>query len=63
MKKKKVAENHMGRVIGLVLLIVAANEVTYPSVATLIGQKQQRLHQQCLEKRKTAYPFLGIFNS
>lgn len=37
----------MDRVIWLVILMVAANEVTYPSVAILIGQEQQRLHQQC----------------
>lgn len=36
----------MEKVIQLVILMVAANEVTYPSVATLIGQEQQKLHQQ-----------------
>lgn len=36
----------MERVTELVILMVAANEVTYPSTATLIGQKQQKPPQQ-----------------
>lgn len=36
----------MERVTELVILMVAANEVTYPSVATLTGQKQQKPPQQ-----------------
>lgn len=48
----------MERVTELVILMVAANEVTYPSVATLIGQKQQKPHQQ---PPKNA-PCLGVFN-
>ena len=36
----------MERVTELAILMVAANKATYPSVATLIGQKQQKPRQQ-----------------